>query len=248
MDFTWAKAANADGGDAPPTGIMVALMVPTDIAQGLVVPNGLPAEELHITLAYLGPVDAQREPIKTLADLLDTVRAVGMAHGPVNGQISGVGRFSLGEQGDVFYLSYDSPELETLRRDLLDALAGADLQVVLNHGYVPHISLTYLAAGDRSPLNRIDAIPLAFDEVTVAWGGNRIQAPLTGGAVEPMRTQPIEGIPTPAGLKVAQLALTPELLNDALAQAKIRLDEAQGTEREQFCREAIKLLELAGAE
>lgn len=164
----------ADGGVAE--GVMVALMVPQDVATTVAIPDGEAPEDLHITVAFLGTIPNISSPGPYLSNLLDAVGKVTAGRQPITGQISGVGRFDVGEE-DVFYLSFDSPGLEELRRDLLEEFQSVGLEPVLNHGYTPHISLAYLPKSAPSPLQRIDPQPCTFTTLTVAWGPARLDLP-----------------------------------------------------------------------
>src|SRR4029450_13999398 len=105
---------------------MVALMLPQTVAESLTVPGGLPAEDLHVTLAYLGKVSEVDDPSQFLPDLLAAAGEVAAAPGPVSGTISGVGRFNGdGGDGDPVYATVDCPGLDELRVDLIRALRDA---------------------------------------------------------------------------------------------------------------------------
>lgn len=48
------------------TGIIIALGVPTPVARRAVAPGGLPADEMHLTLAYLGTTAQQQDAVPLL--------------------------------------------------------------------------------------------------------------------------------------------------------------------------------------
>jgi 2'-5' RNA ligase len=172
--------APADAADRPDNagpdhsaGVMVALMLPDTVASSLAVPDGLPAEELHVTLAYLGTVEDAEDPAEFLQTLLATVGGVAEDHEPLDGVIGGVGRFTGADEaeGDPFYASIDAPRLDELRVDLIRALRDAGLEPSDAHGFTPHITLAYVPKDSRAPLPRLeDPIEVNIDAVTVVYG------------------------------------------------------------------------------
>lgn len=183
-------------------GVMVALFPDADTAAKLALDGGAAADDLHITVAYLGKTDqVDAEALRTAAETV-------AARSPITGKIAGIGRFTGGDRGDVLVALYDSAGLEQLRRDLDDALATAGLQRPREHGYTPHLTLGYLDAGDDSPITRIEPVELNFEEMVVAHGGERTSVPLTGppqqGAPPPSKAStPQDGQQLPTQTKAA---------------------------------------------
>lgn len=174
----------AEGGDqAGPdysSGIMVALMLPASVAASLALPGGLPAAELHVTLAYLGDVQDVDDAARFLPDLLAAVGEVAEEYGPVEGTVGGVGRFCGDGGDDPFYASLDAPRLDELRTDLVRELRDAGIEPSSTHGFTPHIALSYVPAGDPPPLPRLPApVPVVVDALTVMFGAARVDVPLT---------------------------------------------------------------------
>lgn len=155
-------------------GVMVALFPDADTAAKLALDGGVSADDLHITVAYLGKTD------QVDAEALRTAAETAAARSPITGKVAGIGRFTGGDRGDVLVALYDSAGLEQLRRDLDDALATAGLQRPRDHGYTPHLTLGYLDPGDDSPITRIEPAELNFEEMVVAHGEERTSVPLTG--------------------------------------------------------------------
>ncbi|WP_055588646.1 2'-5' RNA ligase family protein [Streptacidiphilus griseoplanus] len=146
---------------------MVALYPPRDVAEDLVVDGGLPPEELHVTVAYCGDaadVDAEalRAVVAALAD-----------RPPLQASVSGVARFT-GDEQDVLVALVDSPDLEQLRRDVLDALTATGIEVPRDHGFTAHCTLTYLAPDEPAPLDRLPSRPVRFDALSTVHGTDRI--------------------------------------------------------------------------
>lgn len=172
------------------TAAMVALYPPRAVASALNVtgqlPDALPVEEMHVTLAFLGP-----EAVTQLdrAAVEAVLRPLAAASEPMEGTVSGVGRFSAGYPAGQdpwpLYASVDVPALPEFRQDLVDALEAAGIPYARNHGFTPHVTLAYVGPEDETAAARVlaagvDPAPVTFSEVVLAWGNERIRFPLTG--------------------------------------------------------------------
>lgn len=161
-------------------GCMIALYPPPDIAERLAVDGGLPAAEMHVTVAYLGDAadidaDILREVVSGLAE-----------RQPITTQISGHARFTGGDK-DVIVALVDSPDLEDLRRDTLDALYGRGIQPPRDHGYTPHLTITYIDRDAPSPLDRLESRPIEFATLSAVHGTGRTDSPLEHPVAAPAR-------------------------------------------------------------
>ena len=156
------------------TGVILCLRPSAELAARLaaLVPGGLSAAELHITLAYLGDraemTDALLERVRTVA------RLVAAEQSALVGQINGICRFATSE-GDALVATVDAPMLGSLREELVEQLASAFVPLPLEHGFVPHITLAYLAPEAPSPLTRIDPMPCTFAAIEL-WAGDEHEA------------------------------------------------------------------------
>lgn len=200
-----ANKAGVENTNPAPQGVMVALYPPDDIAQAL----HLDAEqaedvsELHVTLAYLGSVDeVGLEQVGALVQLVADFAADSYDQ-PF--EVSGIGRWAAGEDGDAFVALIDGPELPDLRADVVDALTAGGFPVRNDHGFTPHITLAYLDAADPSPLERLEALPGTFGWLSVAVGPDVWDFPLaaddeaeTAEAAGTQATEPVEAAPAPA--------------------------------------------------
>lgn len=183
-----ALAGPGDARDdtAPPTtpqetGVMLALYPSHEVAQqlaNLAGPDGTPLTEIHMTLAFLGDEAEVDDPDA----LVEIARQYAADSPPMAGEISGFGRFTIPDN-DAFYASVDVPELSAFREDLLDVLDDEGIAWRTDHGFTPHITLTYLSANEPSPFDRAEAvIPVTFDMLSVAVGGDVWDFPLEGAA------------------------------------------------------------------
>jgi len=178
------KAANTDG-------VMIALDLPEGAA--IFLENAaraafgeeaqvIPAKEMHITLAYFGDVPSLTASSETLSAL---VRAFASQHSIIHGSVSGIGRFSHedDEGKSAFYVSFDSPELPGFQHDLMELLDGAGLSADKTHGFTPHITVAYASSEtDLGAIEAPTAMPITFDAVVLAWGGEWTAFPLTANA------------------------------------------------------------------
>lgn len=153
---------------------MIALYPPADLAEPLTLEGGLPAEEMHVTVAYCGKAaDVDASVLLAVAQGL-------AARPPIRGSFSGSARFSGGES-DVAVALVDSADLEDLRRDLLDALGQAAVTVPREHGFTAHLTRAYIAPEAPAPDDRISA-PVTFGALSVVHGSDRTDFPFASPA------------------------------------------------------------------
>jgi 2'-5' RNA ligase len=157
------------------SGVMVAFMLPASARvrlarmareAGL---TDVPPGEYHVTLAYLGEMDAiadKREAVQTV------VNYYAESMPPVVAKISGMGRFSEThrEGMDAIYASVDSPQLPAFRQGLVDALVDMGVPVAMDHGFTPHVTLGYIPEEADTPNLRVRPVDVTFDRLTLAWG------------------------------------------------------------------------------
>jgi 2'-5' RNA ligase len=161
-------------GEASPDftdGVMLALYPDPDTAAALAVDGGLDPADMHVTVADLGHVgDVDRERLHAAATRV-------AARTPIDATISGHARFTGGDKGDVIVALVDSPDIEQLRRDVVDALTAQGFDLPSEHGYVPHATLSYIGADDPSPVDRLDPTPVTFGALAVVYGTDRTDVP-----------------------------------------------------------------------
>lgn len=161
-------------------GTMVALYPSDTVAQALEIPGGVPAQDLHVTLAYFPggvDVDALQDEVEDFASISIDVPA----------RVSGVARFQNPDTDDAFVVLVESEDLLALRDDLIDELQAAGFDPVDNHPWTPHITLTYLGEGEASPMERAGDISLLFGFMSVATGEDVVDFPLAADDEDPPR-------------------------------------------------------------
>jgi hypothetical protein len=163
------------------TGGMVALVPSEDSAEllALTVENGEPADELHLTLTYLG------DDVSTMGDgdkraLVEAAEKIAAETTPVAGRVFAHATFNPdgfeGRDPCAVYLVSDTDQIDELRGEF-DRFASTDQ----HKPYFPHVTAAGygLAAGDLSFTG-----PVTFDAIRVALGDANIIIPLTGGEEE----------------------------------------------------------------
>lgn len=152
---------------------MIAIYPDAGLAARLAVDGGVLAGDLHCTIVYTGRTDAVDEVALRSAAEAVTGRS------PIAATINGIGRFSgTGGDPDAIVALVDSPGLETLRADVLVALADAGICPRLDHSFTAHITLAYVAADDPWPdavPARMDPVEVTFTTVTAKWGDTRTE-------------------------------------------------------------------------
>lgn len=155
------------------TGVMVALYPPPDVAEALAHPDGSPAGDLHVTLAYLGDAD---DLTVTTDQLADTVRGALLPDETgLSGTVGGLGQFPDGGDGTPVYVPVDVPGLSDLRERIVAAITGSPAGEALrgDHGFTPHLTLGY-----DLDVDPVESTPVVFDTVHVVVGGEHVQVPL----------------------------------------------------------------------
>lgn len=163
-------------------GAMIALFLPISTGVRFVQsdPGALPLNELHVTLTYLGKADdLSLGQIKAAHGLM---RLISENHPPLTGHINGCGRFCNGDDdGDPFFIIPDLAALPNLRQVIIDGLGSHSIEGAKNHGFVPHITLTYLPHAEYNPFDIIEKTPISFQNISLVLGDDRYDYPLTQG-------------------------------------------------------------------
>lgn len=188
-----------DVSEAEYTGVMLALYPPADVAAQLVAMAGvtMPAEQLHVTIAYCGKADMLRD--EQIAGAILTAKMLSHGEEPLAAKLNGIGRFNASESSDgqdVIIALVDCPDLVSLRNKACEMLEYHDCEPSDNHGYTPHMTLAYVDAGTDSPLTMLPTIDLTFDRISVAVGGKVAHFPFVEVQEEMGRMN--QGLPMPS--------------------------------------------------
>lgn len=157
-------------------GVMVALYPPPAVAQAVALDGdgALDAADLHVTLAYLGKAE-NMEP-RDIALLHAVVAECAAMSSSLRGSLTGVGRFSPGDDGVPVWAALDVAGLARFRSKMVDRLQMAGLPVRMDHDFTPHMTLAY--RDEAGELPDVPDAPLTFGSVAVAVGGEATMYPL----------------------------------------------------------------------
>jgi 2'-5' RNA ligase len=162
------------------TGVMVAFEMPITVSAALASSSRqagiepIPPDDMHITLAYLGQMDEIADKRKKLEAAIKKFAANAAA---IEGSIGGIGRFNASENSDgmdVLYASFDAPLLPDFRQGLVAAIEKTGVEISRAHGFVPHITLSYVEKGSDMPNLALETMALKFESVTLYWGDERV--------------------------------------------------------------------------
>jgi hypothetical protein len=131
----WEEAVKTASADGPQTGVMVAFYPSALHAETMAVEGGERAEDLHLTLAYLGEVGAELTP-EDEAKVIAAVENWAAGQEPMTATTAGHGIFQGGPK-PVTYASIDAPALPSARQALVEALDAAGVPSTQDHGYTP---------------------------------------------------------------------------------------------------------------
>lgn len=166
----------------PYKGIIVALGIPPQAARRVVVEGGTPADEMHVTLAYLGNIEDHDDALPFL-HLAQALSDLAERTAPLTARFGGPGKFlGVSEGDDAAYLSVDSPALPALREACVRAVQAAGLKVDSTHGFTPHATLAYQAPGTPHPHEEPVPEPFTFSGLGLWIGGNRVSFPFNPAA------------------------------------------------------------------
>ena len=160
--------ARADVEQAKATGGIVALY-PSDIdAHSLAVPGGAPPEELHLTLLNYG------EDVRGLTDVELRRRLDDMVADhpePIEAQVFGHAVFNPNDEQrgpSTVYIVGDSPELASLRQQVLSFSQELFQPLVQYEPWIPHVTAGYGAL--ETQLKYTGAV--RFDRIGLSWAGS----------------------------------------------------------------------------
>jgi 2'-5' RNA ligase len=191
--------AAADGSHT--SGAMIALMPTVEDAERLAIEGGEPAEELHLTLSYLGNSDTFGEG--TRGAVIDAVRALAEGMPQIHSELFGAAHWNANTEKPTWVWNVgDNPEfgrsLEAAHEMAYEALrmSGADLEVPERHSpWAAHLCAAYSDELDLIIMLEERLGPVTFDRVRVEFAGDHTDIPLTAGvtaAAGPLRRQPTE--------------------------------------------------------
>jgi 2'-5' RNA ligase len=192
--------AAADGSHL--SGAMIALMPTPEDATRLAIEGGEAADQLHLTLRYLGKGADFDEAAR--AAIVDSVRMLAEGMPPIASKIFGAAHWNgNGEEPSWVWSVGDDPEhgqsLEGAQGMAEEALLMAPMNVELPAPHTPWVAHVCGAYSDELDLiipmeERLG--PVTFDRVRVAFAGDYTDIPLSEGAVTAAADGPLRRNPT----------------------------------------------------
>lgn len=186
------------------SGGMIALMPTAEDAARLAVPGGEPAEELHLTLQFLGDDGSAFTPDERKS-VVDVVRSAAALLPPLQANAFGIAHWNGGGDypswvwnvGDLHPQGGGGPCLHDYHDLAEDTVEMAGLDVPDQHcPWAPHVCAAY--TGDLTLASSLEQRlgPLTFDRIRISFGEEDHDIPLSGGAVAAagyrMRRDPTE--------------------------------------------------------
>lgn len=160
--------------------LMVAIPVPESVAAQIEVPGGVPASQMHVTLAYCGDTSLLTD--EAIAGAILCVHKLARYQRPLTGKINGVGRFYASPNSggyDVLHAIVDVPGLGEFRTQLHRMMCDYGCPPIMEHDYNPHITLAYLEP-DSEFTTEIPTVPFLVDHIAIYINGEMTAVPLTG--------------------------------------------------------------------
>jgi len=147
----------------PHKGTMIAVRPPDVVCNELALtdPDAEPVDQLHVTLAYIGPDESEDLDLDLLRQI---VEAQAQLSPYIVASLSGHGVFE-NPEGDVSVVLVDSEPLQVARELLVAALDRVGIEISRLHSFTPHITLTY---GDHEDLDPVDQQPFYFTEFIIS--------------------------------------------------------------------------------
>ena len=130
--------------------------------------GALAADDLHITLLYLGEAD-QFDRDELLELMRSFVREIDIDY--LAGSVNGTGQFDNGDEEIAVFAIPDVPALPALRQLLVEHFEAAGHQNGSQHGYVPHITLLYKSRDDDFEPVIPYGLNINFGGITLSYNG-----------------------------------------------------------------------------
>jgi 2'-5' RNA ligase len=187
------------------SGAMIALMPTVEDAARLAIEGGESAEDLHLTLYFLGD-DGAAWTEDQRNELIGNVRAIAASQfvGPITARVFGANHWNANTDSPSWVWAVgddrdaDGPGLGEVRHDVTYALEETpnhpDLPIQ-HSPFVPHICAAYSDELDLVIALEERLGPVTFDRIRVAFAGEHTDIPLgeaVTAAAGPLRRQPTE--------------------------------------------------------
>ncbi|GAB7053117.1 phage protease [Catenuloplanes indicus] len=164
------------------TGAMVALIPTPEDAARLAVGGGEPAEQLHVTLAYLG--EAADLGVAGQQDVIDAVSAAANGLPVIEAEAFAPALFNPGDASDrdpCAVLLLSGEWLDIVHSLVAGALYDAPMPDQ-HRPWIPHLTARYADGVDALAALAERVGPVRFDRLRIAFAGQTLDIPLIGSA------------------------------------------------------------------
>lgn len=157
------------------TGAMIALVPRPEDARRLAVESGLPADDLHVTLLFLGEADMY-EPAQ-VQTITEWVAKYAQEWSPVDGNVFSISMFNPNDDRSCIVLGVGGTGVDLVQKVVADRFSGLYPQ---RRPWVAHMTLAY--TDDMSMMGDLTGRmgPVIFDRIRVALDDTNIDYPLNG--------------------------------------------------------------------
>jgi hypothetical protein len=160
--------------------------VPDDLP--LAIEGGLPQDDLHCTLVYLG----KTSDVKDVNLLVAALANFSAWQTPIEASLNGVIRFC-NEDNNAFCLAVDSTKLFTFRFQLCQTLYDVGIYNEPTHGFIPHVTLSYIPGDSGNPFDTFEPQSVTFPFLYLQLGQDTYKFPLGKGDENPPNYHLSEG-------------------------------------------------------
>lgn len=158
-------------------GVMIALVPPKRVINNLPLPeDGEHPSNVHITLVYMGKIkDFTKAQVEYLPEVIE---AWAETQRPLKATVQGVGTFA-NPGSHVLWAAADIPGGNHMWVSLADTLRGHGYKFAENHGWTPHLTMSYEKHHVRF-LPKVERMEFQVREVWCCIGGRWESFRLTG--------------------------------------------------------------------
>jgi len=153
-------------------GVMIALKIPQDIANQLIIKGGETPEDLHITICYIKDATEMQ-----VAGMLYIANLLAKQFSPRVVGLKGSGVFELDNDAKVLYLTVDASTVEPLHNFVYRSLYNMEVAYPDNTGYMPHVSLKYFEGNETIEHVNLPLKEFKAWQVMFTYGGNELLIP-----------------------------------------------------------------------
>jgi len=112
--------------------------------------------------------------------VMRAVSDFGMFQSPIKGKLQGLARFVNGRDVDPLVVTFDSHQMPGVYEMLCNVLDNYHVPFHRDHGFIPHMTLTYIPSDADMPIETIEPIEINFSEVYYVDGNTWYSVDFSG--------------------------------------------------------------------